>query len=96
LLGLAEAASSQTQLLAALRRALAQPALDRPRLAPAPGAADPWGSQTRLRLPGASPAYPTATSGTPHAQRRQHGLDELLLRAADTSERAATIRESTR
>ncbi len=39
-LGLAEAASSQPQLLAALRRALAQRALDRPRLAPAPGAAD--------------------------------------------------------
>src|SRR5438445_111962 len=39
-LGLAEVASSPTQLLAALRRALAQPSLDRPRLAPAPAAVD--------------------------------------------------------
>ena len=38
-LGLLETASSPTQLAAALRRALALPAGERPRLAPAPGAA---------------------------------------------------------
>ena len=38
-LGLLQTASSPTQLVAALRRALAQPVGERPRLAPAPGAA---------------------------------------------------------